>query len=105
MFSIVVSDTKYDGVPSSSHLSIRPHEKNYPSEPNFVPEPRHNTFTYKTNDPINNIKNKPVVGTKPSGQRRRISNNECLVTNQAQNLVVSKKCILKNKTCQLKICF
>ena len=69
-------------------MSIRSHERIYPSEPPFPQDAQHNAFAVKTNDLRGDGRNLPIHGSKPSTQRREFSNNECLITNQAQNLVV-----------------
>ena len=69
-------------------MSIHSHERIYPSEPPFPQDAQHNAFAVKTNDSRGDGRNLPIHGSKPSTQRREFSNNECLITNQAQNLVV-----------------
>ena len=84
----LVQDPSYDRVPSSTHMSIRSHERIYPSEPPFPQDTQHKAFAAKTNDSRSDGRNLPIYGSKPTSQRREFSNNECLITNQAQNLVV-----------------
>ena len=69
-------------------MSIRSHERIFPSEPPFPQDAQRNAFAVKTNDSRGDGRNLPIHGSKPSTQRREFSNNECLITNQAQNLVV-----------------